>query len=146
MIPVKIQSVSSEQLFNHIKAIAEKNALKVYSVSTGNVVSGSDLGSSRFAHITKPVLAMITGTGVNATDAGEIWHLLDQRMDIPSTHLEPAIFNRVDISKYNTLIMVGGNYSELNKDKLKAWVQGGGTLILTEEAINWASQNGINDR
>ena len=87
---------------------------------------------------------MMTGTGVNATDAGEIWHLLDQRMNIPSAHLEAATFNRVELNKYNTIIMVGGNYNELNKDKLKAWVQNGGTLILCEEAVSWAAQNGIN--
>jgi hypothetical protein len=39
--------------------------------------------------------------------------------------------------------MVGGNYPDLNKDKLKSWVQSGGTLILTEEAVSWAAQNGI---
>ena len=88
---------------------------------------------------------MITGFGVNATDAGEVWHLLDQRMNIHSSHLESAVFNRVDLGKYNTIIMVGGTYPDLNKDKLKSWVQGGGTLILTEEAVSWASQNGISD-
>jgi len=41
--------------------------------------------------------------------------------------------------------MVGGNYNELNKDKLRSWVQAGGTLVLTEEAVTWASQNGITD-
>ena len=88
---------------------------------------------------------MITGPGVNATDAGEAWHLLDQRMNIPATHLESSVFNRVDVNKYNTIIMVGGTYPDLNKDKLKTWVQAGGTLILTEEAVSWASQNGITD-
>ena len=39
--------------------------------------------------------------------------------------------------------MVGGNYPAINKDKLKAWVQTGGVLILTEEAVSWAAQNGI---
>jgi hypothetical protein len=109
------------------------------------VETGSDLGSSKFAVVSKPAIAMLTGPGVNATDAGEIWHLLDQRMNIPATHLEPAVFNRVDISKYSTLILVGGTYNELNKEKLRAWVQAGGVLILTEEAITWAAQNNINE-
>ncbi len=39
--------------------------------------------------------------------------------------------------------MPPGNYGELNKDKLKSWVQGGGTLILTEEAVQWAATNGL---
>ena len=117
--------------------------MSVTTVKSGNVPAGSDLGSSKFAAITRPSIAMITGPGVNALDAGEVWHLLDQRLNIPSTHLEPATFNRVDLARYNTLIMVGGNYNELNKEKLKSWVQGGGVLILTEEAVNWAAQNGI---
>ncbi len=145
MIPVKLQKESSETVAIMVSAVTEKYRLKVYAVKTGNVNSGSDLGSSKFAVISKPNIAMITGPGVNATDAGEVWHLLDQRMNIPATHLEPAVFNRADLNKYNTLIMVGGNYNELNKDKLKAWVQAGGTLILTEEAINWSAQNGISD-
>jgi hypothetical protein len=145
MIPVTMQNQSSTVLSGIIEKIAQKYGLTIYSIKGGNVNSGSDLGSTKFNVITKPSIAMITGAGVNATDAGEVWHLLDQRMNIPATHLEPSIFNRVELNKYNTLIMVGGSYSDLNKEKLKAWVQSGGTLILMEEAINWASQNGIND-
>ena len=88
---------------------------------------------------------MITGAGVNPLDAGEVWHLLDQRFNIPVSHLEPATFNRVDLNKYNTLILVSGTYTDLNKDKLKAWVQGGGNLILMEEAVTWAAQGGISN-
>lgn len=143
MIPVKSQSISSDKLVTIIKEVAEQNYIQVYALAGGNVISGSDLGSSKFAVVKQPKIAMLTGPGVNALDAGEVWHLLDQRMNIPATHLEPAVFNRAEIDKYNTLIMVGGNYNELNKEKLKTWVQNGGVLILTEEAVNWAAQNGI---
>lgn len=143
MVPVRSQTIAADKLFAIIKETAERNYIRVFALQSGNVLSGSDLGSSKFAVVAKPSIAMITGSGVNALDAGETWHLLDQRMNIPATHLEPAIFNRVNIDKYNTLIMVAGNYNELNKEKLKNWVQDGGTLILTEEAVSWASQNGI---
>jgi hypothetical protein len=145
LIPVKMQSQASEALSVMVSALTEKYRLKTYAVSTGGVNSGSDLGSSRFVVISKPNIAMIVGAGANPTDAGEVWHLLDQRMNIPTTHLEQSVFNRAELNKYNTLIMVGGNYNELNKEKLKAWLQSGGTLILTEEAVSWAAQNGISD-
>ena len=145
LIPVKMQQDNSESVFLKISSVTEKYRLKTYGLATGNVHSGSDLGSNKFVSITKPSIAMITGTGVNPTDAGEIWHLLDQRMNMQATHLEPSMFNRIDLNKYNTLIMVGGNYSDINKEKLKTWVQGGGTLILTEEAVSWATQNGIGE-
>ena len=143
VIPVSLQRLTGDKVFEIIKGIAEKNGLTVYGVQTGNVISGSDLGSSKMLSVAKPSVAMIVGAGVNATDAGEVWHLLDQRMNIPSTHLEIPVFNRVDLGRYNTIIMVGGSYGELNKDKLKAWVQGGGVLIATEESVQWAAQNGL---
>lgn len=142
-IPVKLQRLDADRLFEKIKEVVERNGITAYAVKTGNVSSGSDLGSSKMMTVSKPAIAMLVGPGVNATDAGEVWHLLDQRMNIPATHLEQDTFNRADIEKYNTIIMVGGGYGELNKDKLRDWVRGGGTLILLEEAISWASQNGI---
>lgn len=142
-IPVAMQRQGADQLFEIVRSIAAKNNLSVYSVKTGNVISGSDLGSSKMMVASRPSIAMLVGAGVNATDAGEVWHLLDQRMNIPSTHLEQGTFNRIDPSKYNTIIMVGGSYNELNAAKMKSWVQGGGTLIVLEEAINWAATNGI---
>ncbi len=145
LVPVKLQRDDSETLFAKLSAVTEKYRIKTFAVSSGNSATGSDLGSSRFVTITKPSVAMITGPGVNATDAGEVWHLLDQRMNMQSTHLEPTTFNRVSLNRYNTLIMVGGSYSDINKEKLKTWVQSGGTLILTEEAVSWAAQNGISD-
>ncbi|MEO7394395.1 MAG: M14 metallopeptidase family protein [Chitinophagaceae bacterium] len=145
MIPVQMQTVSTDNIFQLLSGVAKKYGVKIYSVQSGNVRSGIDLGSSKFIPVGKPAIAMITGQGVNPTDAGEVWHLLDQRMNITTTHLEPMTFNRVELNKYNTIIMVGGNYNDVNKDKLKAWVQNGGTLILTEEAVSWAAQSGISE-
>lgn len=144
-IPAQGQVLSGEKVYTILSQLTAKYELDVTAVTTGAVQSGVDLGSSRFAVIQKPSVAMITGPGVNAIDAGEVWHLMDQRMNIPATHLEPVVFNRVDIGKYNTIIMVGGNYNDLNKEKLKSWVQSGGVLILTEEAVSWAAQNGISE-
>ena len=145
LVPVSMQNKSADEIYNKLSDLTAKYGIKAFDLGTGNSVAGIDLGSSKFMPVTKPSIAMITGQGVNATDAGEVWHLLDQRMNIPSTHLEPSVFNRVELNKYNTLIMVGGTYPDLNKDKLKTWVQAGGTLILTEEAVSWAAQNGITD-
>jgi Zinc carboxypeptidase len=145
LIPVAMQHDSEETIATKVNAVAEKYRLKIYAVQSGNVISGSDLGSSKFITLNRPTIAMLAGAGVNALDAGEVWHLLDQRMNITSSHLEIPVFNRADLSRYNTIIMVGGAYTDLNKDKLKAWVQSGGILILTEEAVSWASQNGVNE-
>jgi hypothetical protein len=145
LVPVSLQAKTPEEIHAKITSITSKYGLKTFALEGGNSISGSDPGSSRMVVLTKPTIAMITGPSVNATDAGEIWHLLDQRMNIPATHLEPSVFNRIDMSRYNTLIIVGGSYTDINKEKLKSWVQAGGVLILTEEAVGWAAQNGISD-
>lgn len=145
-IPVQMQSMGAFRVSELVNGIAKKYGITLHALQTGNVVSGVDLGSSKFISLSRPTAAMLVGTGVNPLDAGEIWHLMDQRFNIPLSHLELSAFNRVDLAKYNALIMVGGtSYADLNKDKLKAWVQGGGTLILTEEAVTWAAQNGISN-
>ncbi|HEV8286338.1 MAG TPA: M14 metallopeptidase family protein [Chitinophagaceae bacterium] len=143
IIPVQQQAVDADSLLKVLRALESRYHIFIRDIHSGASVSGIDLGSSKFISVTKPSIAMLVGPGVNATDAGEVWYLLDQRMNMPVTHLEISTFNRVDVSKYNTIIMVGGTYTDMNKDKLKTWVQNGGTLILTEEAVTWASQNGI---
>jgi hypothetical protein len=145
LITLANQKLNAEQVFELLQKTAAEYAVPVYATQTGLSVEGVDLGSGSFSNITKPVIALLVGSGVNATDAGEVWHLLDQRMDIPLTLLEINSFNKVDPAKYNTIIMVGGTYTELNKDKLKSWVQNGGVLICTEEAIQWSAANGISD-
>ncbi len=122
-------------------------ALPLIPLQTGNATNGSDLGSWKMRPVPQPSIAMLTGNGVNATDAGEVWFLLDQQFNIPSTHLEVPAFNRCDLNKYNTLILVGATfgtpYNNLDKEKLRSWIQAGGTLIVTEEAVQWAAQNGF---
>lgn len=145
LVPVGLQQTPPEQLYTLMQQVAVRNGIEVFAVQTGAAGSGSDLGSAKMAPVTQPSIALLVGQGVYATDAGEVWHLLDQRFNIPATHLEIGMFNRINPARYNTLIMVGGNYSELNKDRLKSWVQGGGTLVLTEEAIVWAAQNGLTE-
>jgi len=145
LIPIQGQSQSAESINRLLNDVVSRNKLKAFPLQTGASSAGVDIGSAKFVVLTKPTIAMITGNGVNALDAGEVWHLLDQRMNIPSTHLEITSFNRTEIDKYNTIILVSGNYGELNKEKLKSWVQAGGTLIITEDAVTWAAQSGISD-
>lgn len=144
LVPVAMQTMSSDSLYRTVKAAAEKYGITIHAIASGVVLEGSSLGSRKVVPLSKPSIATLVGGTVSPLDAGEVWHLLDQRFNIPSTHLDVSSFNRVDLNKYNTLIMVSAqSYADLNKDKLKTWVQGGGTLILAEEAVQWASQNGI---
>ena len=90
---------------------------------------------------------MLTGDGFSATDAGEVWHMLDTRFNIPVTLIPVDVFNRSSISRYNTIIIpptTGAiHISEAGKERLKQWVQNGGLLIGLENALNWFNTAGL---
>lgn len=142
-IPLTQPFINRSELTDKIASLVKRYEVKMYPIVSGLAAQGVDLGSARFVVLKKPSVALIAGSGVNPLDAGEVWHLLDQRMGMQLTHLETSTFKRADLSRYTAIVMVGGNYNELDKEKMKTWVQAGGTLILIEEAISWAAQSGI---
>jgi hypothetical protein len=144
MIPIDNQFLTPDQIQVLIKEIAEKDGLDVYAVGTGLDYSGVSLGSSSFDVARKPVIAILVDDGISPTDAGELWHLLDTRFQIPVTLLPISVFNRTSLDKYNTIIFPEGSHSDISdraKEKLKGWVQEGGVLIGFERALNWFTAN-----
>ena len=74
---------------------------------------------------------MLIGTGVRAYEAGEVWHLLDQRVGMPITKIPIRNFNRVNLDDYTSMVIVSGNYNfnESQINKIKNWVSRGNTII-----------------
>ena len=104
------------------------------------------MGSGYVRTLKQPMAVMIVGTGVLPPEAGEIWHLLDQRLQMPVTKLDILNLGRADLNRYNTMIMVSGTYTLIDKpatDKIKAWVQAGNTLITIKSGTEWAIKNGF---
>ena len=146
VISVQQQKVGADELYNIISKASVAANIKVHTVATGFSNSGIDLGSNYVKTLKKPEAAMIIGTGVAASEAGEIWHLLDQRLHMPITKIDILNFSRVRLERYNTLVMLSGAYNFLDKnsvDKIKAWVQNGNTLITIKSGADWAIKNGF---
>jgi hypothetical protein len=146
MIPVSIQSVSSADLFSMMQEYSARDGVTVYGVNTGLVETGIDLGSPSFSVVTNPNTLMLVGSGVNSGSAGEIWHLLDQRFNMPLALVETSSFGRVDLNKYTVIVLAAGNYGSLGSngiERLQSWVRSGGTLIAIENAVTWAAANNL---
>jgi hypothetical protein len=146
VVSVQQQVLPSDKLYDIILAASKEANVEVHTTSTGFSNAGIDLGSNYVRTLKKPEAIMIIGTGVAASEAGEIWHLLDQRLSMPITKADILTFSRIDLNRYNTMIMVSGNYALLDKnstDKIKAWVQNGNTLITIKGGAEWAIKNGI---
>lgn len=143
LIPVSLQNKSSESVFESIKKAQEKFQVPIYTASTGYTPEGIDLGSRYVNPLQSPKAAILIGEGVNSYEAGEVWHLLDTRVHLPITKLPLRNFARVNLDKYNTLVMVSGRYT-LSKNQiqnLKDWVFKGNTLITIGSAVEWAVKN-----
>jgi len=140
-IPVQNQSLNSLELFNFLQQVAKESYLDIFGTNTGLNI-GPDLGSDNFSNIGTKKIAMLVGDGISSSDAGEIWHLFDQRFDIKVTKLDVSRLGRVNLSKYSTIIFPsGGGISKNGEEDLKEWVRNGGVLIGYRGAVRWLSSN-----
>lgn len=139
-IPVQNQKLGANDLFDFLNKIAQQAHVKITAVSTG-LNEGIDLGSRNFSAVIKPKVGMLVGGNIFGNDAGEIWHLFDQRFDMHITKLDMSYFSRVDLSKYTTLIVPNSSSIDAASErKLRTWVQNGGVLIGYRNAIRWLSR------
>jgi hypothetical protein len=147
MIPVQGQTLSSDELFSLMTELALENGIAITGVSTG-LTEGINLGSPNLSPLEMPKVALIVGQGVTPADAGEIWHLFDVKMEIPITKIDINQLSNADLSKYNTIIMVNGNYSSVSSGitkNLERWVENGGILIGFKNATRWLSDSKFTD-
>ncbi|WBX75513.1 M14 family metallopeptidase [Tenacibaculum ovolyticum] len=144
-IPAQNQKLTGLELFNFLDKIALENHIEIKGVATG-LNDGIDLGSRNFRAIKPKKVAMLVGNGMTSYDAGEIWHLLDQRFNMKLTKLDVSYASRINLSKYTTIIVPNSYSIDKNLEgKLKVWVRNGGVLIGYRNAVNWlANKSFIN--
>ena len=141
MIPAENQSMSSEELFQIIDEALAGIPVQVFGVGTG-LNKGIDLGSGEFSTLKLPKIGLFVGGGVNPHDAGEMWHMLDQRFDIPISKLDVDDLSGMDLSRYNVLIAsnMRGSLSEGAEKNLKSWIEDGGTLVAYGSVLTWLAK------
>ncbi|TNE50632.1 MAG: zinc carboxypeptidase [Bacteroidetes bacterium] len=116
--------------------------VQVHLVSNGLTPGGPDLGSNNFVTLRPPKVVLVTGNG-GANSVGEVWHLLDTRYGLTPLLVEAERFGRLDISKYNVVILADGNFNELSQERLREFVAGGGTLVATGASLRWLRNAGL---
>ena len=106
--------------------------MNIDAAQTGFARNGKDLGSPSFRTVQPPKALMLVGDGVSSYESGQVWYVLDTRVDMPITKVDRTDFDRVHLPDYNTLVMVSGRYDDLSESRVKdiqRWIQDGGTLI-----------------
>ncbi len=141
MVPVGPQEVSADEIRALMRQASEEDGVTVYAMGTGLSSAGIDLGSPSFSDLRRPSIALIAGEGTRSSEVGEAWHTFDHKFQIPITLLTQSRMRQADLSRYNVLIMASGSYSQVQTDRVKQWVEAGGTLIVYKTALNWAAEN-----
>ncbi|MCH7402631.1 M14 family zinc carboxypeptidase [Belliella kenyensis] len=107
------------------------------SVSNSSYVDrGKDFGSSDISVMRAPKVAIVGGSGTSSLNFGELWFFFEQELDYPVSILEADMLGRMDLSKYDVLILPSGNYlSGSNFTKVHEWIKAGGKAIAIEGAV-----------
>jgi hypothetical protein len=145
LIPVQNQHLNQTELAALMNQVAKKAHIDITPVSTG-LTEGINLGSNNFRTITAPKVALIVGDGITPSDAGEVWHLFDQRYAMQITKLDTRNFNRRDLSRYTHIILPnswGSAFDKSDTEKIKEWIRAGGILIGYKNAAQWMNSNEI---
>ena len=148
LISSSLQAITKDSLYSIVNSVSIKYNLQAYGVNSGFTSSGNGLGSRSIVTLKKPKAMMLVEGGVSSYEAGEVWHLFEQRVHMPISKVPERNFYRTDLNKYNVIIMVSGNYKMLDKkskEKLKSWISHGNTLITSAKSNTWAIKNKIVD-
>ncbi|MTI20615.1 zinc carboxypeptidase [Fulvivirga sp. RKSG066] len=146
LIPVANQNKSSDAIKSDLQGLVDEYGIDIWAFQTGLDYKGVSLGSPSFDNVKQPKVMMLVDGGTRSYDAGEVWHLFDQRYKMDLSLLPVDVFNRANIDKYTTLIMVSGNYNDIKesaKEKLKSWVRQGGTIVASRDALSYLTNHGF---
>ncbi len=146
IVPKELQTVPQAEIDSMMRMIAERDGLMVHAATSGHTLdAGADLGGrNSVSDLNAPKVLLITGPAVTSYDAGEVWHLLDHRMNMPVTLVRSERLNSVDLSRYSHIVLVGGRRVKLSDrmaSKVESWVRAGGTFVAHRQGAQWAAAN-----
>jgi hypothetical protein len=132
-----------DELVDILEERANRLKIRLWSVNSGLTLQGIDLGSNLMLNVEQPKVLLVGGRGTSQYEVGEIWHYLDQRVDLPSTIVDRDKLDGLDLSHYSHIIWVSGNYKSVGEAVLKqidGWIKQGGVLIGQKSAARWFSE------
>ncbi|WP_294390817.1 M14 family zinc carboxypeptidase [uncultured Sphingomonas sp.] len=146
IVPAAGQSLQPDALHAAVDAAARDAGVPAYALPSGDSVEGVDLGSDAIKAIEKPVIALVVGEGVNASEIGSTWFALSERLHYPVTKLDIAQIAQAPLDRYTSIVLAGGSYSswsDATVSRVKTWIEAGGSLIAFGTAARWAVSKGL---
>ncbi|HJU88756.1 MAG TPA: M14 family zinc carboxypeptidase [Gemmatimonadaceae bacterium] len=139
-------------LATRLDALARESGVEVHGVSSAFTDAGQyGIGSEAVTSLVEPRIALVGGDGVSQPGYGAIWWSFERRYGIKFTPVSTLWLSFGDLSQFNVILIPDASSGTLNRllgkegaDRLREWVQRGGTLITMGGATAWATRDNIN--
>ncbi len=140
-----VKDQTEDELFSMLSTVSDQFKVEWHALRTFQADKGIDVGSPQVQQVKAPKVLMLVGRGVNAYQAGSLWHLFDTQVQLPITKVRINQFSRVPLHRYTHIIMPDGRYqksfTEQHQKNLQKWVNKGGHLIGLQRGALWADKN-----
>ncbi len=130
-----------------MERIAQEGGVVIIGMNTGRMETGIDLASRDSRPVKKPKTALLVDAPFNAYTAGQLWYLFDQETGLGISRLRVGELGDTKLSEYDVMIIPGTRgplsavIDSVQVQRLKAWVEAGGTLIATEGSARALTKN-----
>jgi hypothetical protein len=112
---------------------------KLNAIASGFSKSGPDFGSPDIKLVNKQKIALLSGKSTSSLNYGALWHFFEQQLHYPVTSINTEHLEKINLDKYNVLIVPDGNYNgilnEAGMEKLRPWIEKGGKVIAIGRAL-----------
>jgi hypothetical protein len=127
--------------------IARRHRAEAVAVDSGYVEEGVSLGSGRVRLVERPRVLLAWDRPTWSVSAGWARWVLERRYGQPVTAVRVSSLRRVDLTRYDVLVLPSGDYGEALRDdavkRLRDWVTAGGTLVALGEASRWLTRDKV---
>ncbi len=137
-------SDNGADLKTKLAAIAAKHFAEIIKLDSAFVSEGASLGSNQVVTLKAPKVLLAWDSPTSSLSAGWARFVLERRYGQAVTAVRTSSLGRVDMRRYDVLVLPSGNYSAAlggeGLRRIKDWVSAGGTLITLGEASRWAAR------
>lgn len=125
-----------------------RHGAEVVPVNDGFVDEGGiSLGSNQMRALPGGRVMLLWDTPTSSLSAGWARWVLEQRYGQQVTAVRVGSLGRADLGRYSVIVMPEGNYTtafdEALVERIRRWVQDGGTLVTMGESTRWATRDGV---
>ncbi len=132
-------AANSPYLGRNLSELATEIGAEFIAMDTSWVEDGPNFGSSSFATLKLPKVALAWGEGTSPTSAGSMRYVLERKLGLPVATIRVSSMSRADLSDYDVVILPD-SYGDMldtfgRASLLEDFVEGGGVLIAIDGAL-----------